>query len=180
MEERGHCKGGGCGSNLFLCITGSGYLKWEDGVYTVAEIETSIHGFWSQSRFCQLICQPLFVSPHPSWNSYASWPQLHLSLLCSHSQNIANQPYFQTLLASFSKEKANMEHSHCHNPAIPSPVMKHTPRHCCLDEGLCSAICCGFFHAQLSIPYLLYVLDFPAGRIDDSMLNLRMILFIKR
>lgn len=65
------------------------------------------------------------------------------------------------------RKKPPWEHLHCHNPTTPSPAVKLSPRHSSLDGGLHAVICCGHFHAQLCFPYMLFVLDFPAGRAGD-------------
>lgn len=166
MEERRYSRGGDCGSNLFLCISGSGCLEWEDAVCTPAQMKTSVCGFWAGLRFCQLKCQPSFMFPYSSSDSYTPCPQLHHSRLCSGSQRTVNQFYFQTLLISTSTEKATRGATHCHNPTIPSSAIKIPPRHSSLDVGLHSVICCGNFQTQLCFQYMLFALDFSGGRAD--------------
>lgn len=63
--------------------------------------------------------------------------------------------------------KPPREHLHCYDPTIPSPAVKLPPRHSSLRGGLRSVICHGHFPAQLCFPYMLFVLNFPAGRADN-------------
>lgn len=65
------------------------------------------------------------------------------------------------------RKKPPWEHSHCYKPTISSPAVKLPPRHSSLDGGRRSVLCHGHFHAQLCFPYMLFLLDFPAGRADD-------------
>lgn len=81
--ERRHRRGGGSGSNLSLCIHGSGCLEWEDAQN---EMKASGCGFWLGSGFFQLKCQPWLC--FYTLEALTHHDQFHLSPLCSCNQVI--------------------------------------------------------------------------------------------